>query len=102
MGLYTTTLTLAAGAVNLGTIRLESTGSSVGDSNLVVASGATCNQLNVTDGVQTLLSKIDQITDQVLLVSRDADSTIQKIGPLVNHADATVDASPRGAWLVGA
>jgi len=34
--------------------------------------------------------KIDQITDQVLLVSRDADSTIQKIGPLVNHADATV------------
>jgi phospholipid/cholesterol/gamma-HCH transport system substrate-binding protein len=34
--------------------------------------------------------KIDQITDQVLVVSRDADSAIQKIGPLVDHADVTV------------
>jgi phospholipid/cholesterol/gamma-HCH transport system substrate-binding protein len=34
--------------------------------------------------------KIDQITDQVLLVSRDADSAIEKVGPLVDHADATV------------
>ena len=34
--------------------------------------------------------KIDQITDQVLLVSRDADSAIQKIEPLVKHADVTV------------
>ncbi len=34
--------------------------------------------------------KIDQITDQVLLVSRDADSAIQKIEPLVDHADVTV------------
>ena len=34
--------------------------------------------------------KIDQITDQVLLVSRDADSAIQKIEPLVEHADVTV------------
>ena len=33
--------------------------------------------------------KIDQITDQVLLVSRDADSAIQKIEPLVDHADVT-------------
>jgi len=34
--------------------------------------------------------KIDQITDQVLVVSRDADSAIQKIEPLVDHADVTV------------
>jgi ABC-type transporter Mla subunit MlaD len=34
--------------------------------------------------------KIDRITDQVLLVSRNADSVIQEIGPLVNHTDATV------------
>jgi ABC-type transporter Mla subunit MlaD len=34
--------------------------------------------------------KIDKITDQVLLVSQDADSAIKKIGPLVDHTDATV------------
>jgi phospholipid/cholesterol/gamma-HCH transport system substrate-binding protein len=34
--------------------------------------------------------KIDQITDQVLLIGRDADSVIGKIGPLVDHTDATV------------
>jgi len=34
--------------------------------------------------------KIDRITDQVLLVSQDADSTIKKIGPLVDHTDAVV------------
>lgn len=34
--------------------------------------------------------KIDRITDQVLLVSQDADSAIKKIGPLVEHTDATV------------
>jgi phospholipid/cholesterol/gamma-HCH transport system substrate-binding protein len=34
--------------------------------------------------------KIDKITDQVLVVSQDADSTIKKIGPLVDHTDATV------------
>jgi len=34
--------------------------------------------------------KIDRITDQVLLVSHNADSVIQEIGPLVNHTDATV------------
>ncbi len=34
--------------------------------------------------------KIDRITDQVLLVSQDADSVIQKIGPLVDHTDAAV------------
>jgi phospholipid/cholesterol/gamma-HCH transport system substrate-binding protein len=34
--------------------------------------------------------KIDKITDQVLLVSRDADSAIQKIEPLVDRADVTV------------
>ena len=34
--------------------------------------------------------KIDQITDQVVLVSQNADSVIQRIGPLVDHTDATV------------
>ena len=34
--------------------------------------------------------KIDRITDQVLLVSRDADSAIRKTGPLVDRTDATV------------
>jgi len=34
--------------------------------------------------------KLDQITDQVLLVSRDADSVIGRIGPLVDHANAAV------------
>ncbi len=34
--------------------------------------------------------KIDRITDQVLLVSQDADSVIKKIGPLVEHTDTTV------------
>ena len=34
--------------------------------------------------------KIDQITDQVLLIGRDADSVVSKIGPLVDHTDATV------------
>jgi phospholipid/cholesterol/gamma-HCH transport system substrate-binding protein len=34
--------------------------------------------------------KIDQITDQVLLASRDADEAIKKAGPLLEHADATV------------
>jgi len=34
--------------------------------------------------------KLDQITDQVLLAARDADSTLKTIGPLVNHADQAV------------
>ena len=34
--------------------------------------------------------KLDRITDQVLLVTRDADSAIEKIGPLVDRTDATV------------
>ena len=34
--------------------------------------------------------KLDRITDQVLLVSRDADSAIKKIGPLVDHTESTV------------
>jgi phospholipid/cholesterol/gamma-HCH transport system substrate-binding protein len=34
--------------------------------------------------------KIDQITDRVLLIGQDADSVIAKIGPLVDHTDATV------------
>ena len=34
--------------------------------------------------------KIDQITDQVVLVSQNADTVIKKIGPLVDHTDATV------------
>jgi phospholipid/cholesterol/gamma-HCH transport system substrate-binding protein len=34
--------------------------------------------------------KLDQITDQVLLVSQDADSAIKKVGPLVERTDTTV------------
>jgi len=34
--------------------------------------------------------KLDRITDQVLLVSRDEDSTIKKIAPLVDRTDTTV------------
>jgi phospholipid/cholesterol/gamma-HCH transport system substrate-binding protein len=34
--------------------------------------------------------KIDKITDQVLLVSRNADSVVQKISPVVDHTDATI------------
>src|SRR6202047_3686879 len=34
--------------------------------------------------------KLDQITDQVLLVSRNADSVVQKIGPVVDHTDSTI------------
>jgi phospholipid/cholesterol/gamma-HCH transport system substrate-binding protein len=40
--------------------------------------------------VATDSPKIDRIADQVLLVSRDADSVIQKVGPLVDHTDGTV------------
>jgi ABC-type transporter Mla subunit MlaD len=40
--------------------------------------------------VATNSPKIDRIADQVLLVSRDADSVIQKVGPLVDHTDGTV------------
>jgi phospholipid/cholesterol/gamma-HCH transport system substrate-binding protein len=34
--------------------------------------------------------KLDRITDQVLLVSQDADSAIKKLGPLVDRTDRTV------------
>ena len=34
--------------------------------------------------------KLDRITDQVLLVSRDADSAIKKIGPVADRTDSTV------------
>jgi phospholipid/cholesterol/gamma-HCH transport system substrate-binding protein len=34
--------------------------------------------------------KIDRITDQVLLATQDADAAIQKVGPLLDHADTTV------------
>jgi phospholipid/cholesterol/gamma-HCH transport system substrate-binding protein len=34
--------------------------------------------------------KIDRITDQVLLVTQDADAAIKKAGPLLDHADTTV------------
>jgi len=45
-------------------------------------------QVNATMARQS--PKIDQITDQVLLVSRDADSAIKKMDPLLEHTDATV------------
>ncbi len=34
--------------------------------------------------------KIDRITDQVLLLSRDADTVVKKMGPVVDHTDAAV------------
>lgn len=40
--------------------------------------------------VATQSPKIDRITDQVVLVTQNADSVIKKIGPLVDHTDATV------------
>jgi ABC-type transporter Mla subunit MlaD len=40
--------------------------------------------------VATQSPKIDRITEQLLLVSKNADSVIRKIGPLVDHTDATV------------
>jgi ABC-type transporter Mla subunit MlaD len=40
--------------------------------------------------VATESPKIDQITDQLLVVSHHADSVVQKVGPLVDHTDATV------------
>jgi ABC-type transporter Mla subunit MlaD len=40
--------------------------------------------------VATQSPKIDRITDQVLSLSRNADSVIQKAGPLLDHTDATV------------
>jgi ABC-type transporter Mla subunit MlaD len=57
----------------------------------------TANRRQVAEILQQVNSmvaqqspKIDRITDQVLLVSHNADSVIQEIGPLVNHTDATV------------
>jgi len=64
--------------------------------NLNEATGpANRRQLaGVLKEVNSLVSKqspkIDKITDQVLLVSRDADSTIKKIDPLIDHSDLTV------------
>jgi phospholipid/cholesterol/gamma-HCH transport system substrate-binding protein len=64
--------------------------------NLNEATGPT-NRKQITEILQEVNSlvaqqspKLDRITDQVLLVSRDADSVVKKIGPLVDHTDATV------------
>ena len=40
--------------------------------------------------VATQSPKIDRITDQVSLLTTDADSVIKKAGPVVDHADATI------------
>jgi phospholipid/cholesterol/gamma-HCH transport system substrate-binding protein len=45
---------------------------------------------HVNSLIATESPKIDHITDQLLLVSRNADSVIQKVGPLIDHTDATV------------
>jgi ABC-type transporter Mla subunit MlaD len=64
--------------------------------NLNEATGPT-NRRQITDILQQINAmvaqqspKIDRITDQVLLVSRNADSTISKVGPLLDHTDATI------------
>jgi ABC-type transporter Mla subunit MlaD len=64
--------------------------------NLNDATGPTNRRqlAEILQQVNTLMAKqspkIDEITDQVLLLSKDADSTVKKIGPLVDHTDATV------------
>jgi ABC-type transporter Mla subunit MlaD len=45
---------------------------------------------HVNSLIATESPKIDHITDQLLLVSRHADSVVQKVGPLIDHTDATV------------
>jgi len=65
-------------------------------SNLNDATGPTNRRqiAEILQQVNTMVAqqspKIDRITDQVLLVSRDADDVIRKVGPLVDHTDATV------------
>lgn len=45
---------------------------------------------NVNSLVATESPKIDALTEQLLLVSRNADSVVKKMGPLVDHTDETV------------
>jgi flagellar hook-associated protein 3 FlgL len=78
----TTLLSGTAGTNSLGT------GFAAGDTITVngtpitfVASGATGNQLNVTDSVQTLLNKIDSIT------GTSSPSTISSSGAITLHTD---------------
>jgi ABC-type transporter Mla subunit MlaD len=40
--------------------------------------------------IATESPKIDRIADQIVSVSGHADSVIQKVGPLVDHTDATI------------
>jgi phospholipid/cholesterol/gamma-HCH transport system substrate-binding protein len=40
--------------------------------------------------IATESPKIDRIADQIMAVSSHADSVIQKVGPLVDHTDATI------------
>jgi ABC-type transporter Mla subunit MlaD len=48
----------------------------------------------ILNGVNTLVAtespKIDRITDQVLLLSHDADTVMKKAGPLLDHTDTAV------------
>jgi phospholipid/cholesterol/gamma-HCH transport system substrate-binding protein len=48
----------------------------------------------ILKGVNSLVAtespKVDRITDQLLVLSHDADSVIQKAGPLLDHTNATV------------
>jgi phospholipid/cholesterol/gamma-HCH transport system substrate-binding protein len=45
---------------------------------------------NVNSLVATESPKIDALAEQLLVVSRNADTVVKKIGPLVDHTDATV------------
>jgi ABC-type transporter Mla subunit MlaD len=45
---------------------------------------------NVNSMVAAESPKIDALIEQLLVVSRNADSVVKKIGPLVDHTDATV------------
>src|SRR5208283_5992566 len=64
--------------------------------NLNDATGPTNRKqvAEILQRVNTLVTqqspKLDRLTDQVLLVSQDADAAIKKIGPLVDRTDGTV------------
>lgn len=64
--------------------------------NLSDATGPTNRKqvAEILQRVNTLVTqqspKLDRLTDQVLLVSQDADAAIKKIGPLVDRTDGTV------------
>ena len=64
--------------------------------NLNEATGSTNRRqiAEILSNTNTMItqqsSKIDRITDQVLVASQDADVAIKRVAPLLDHVDATV------------